>query len=172
MATNFRRYSATPGPVPERLNIANINVGDELVQADWSYSPAKWRETIWTVTKVLKSRLVISRDVTRNGEVVTISERVLVKNSKSWPYHNGEVLTRVEGQSEWNHDSTYLFTPDEPLLAELREENKAAAAKEQARNNARFAAEKIAKNPRHFTTDDAYEAIAALQVFIDANKED
>lgn len=169
MATNYRPFS---GPAPERLHIDNLDVGGELIQADWDSSTGRWSETVWTIVKVLKSRLVLARDVKRGDAIVTDTLRVLVRNSKSWPYGNGEVEHRVEGQSEWSRDSYYFFTPDEPALHDLRASLAAANAKFQARANVRNAVAKITNSPRYFTAGDALEAIAALQAFIEVNKEE
>lgn len=161
MATNYMPVAATASTPIEHLHSKNLAVGDPLVQARWSYSPAAWAEIDWTVTKILKTRVVL----TRRDSVET--KRVLLRTTSVYTPSNGEVLQRYEGQSEWSRDRMYLFTPDDPWLDKLRHDLADAVQAERVRTDALRAAKTIRANPRDFRLADAVRAVQALQAFID-----
>jgi hypothetical protein len=117
------------------LNTADLAVGDKLIRVirqggNWG-SRTRWTETEVTVTKVLKNRLVVAR---ADG----LEYRVLVANSKAYPYNNGKVGNTLEGDaSNWHTDDFLLFTPDDEELPLIRERvvqtNKAIEVKQAAK---------------------------------------
>lgn len=161
MATNYMPVAAMASTPIEHLHSKNIAVGDPLVQARWSYSPPAWAEIDWTVTKILKNRVVL----TRRDSVET--KRVLLRTNSVYAPSNGEVLQRFEGQSDWSRERMYLFTPDDPWLDKLRHDLADAVQSERVRTNARLAAKTISANPHDFRIADAIRAVQALQAFID-----
>lgn len=170
MATNYH-YGIDASSREEALNIADIQVGDELVRADWSFDTLIMRKTIWTVVKVLKTRLVLARHVNRgtveNPRIDTITLRVLVDNS-TWTYTKGKVSSRIEGQSEWSRDSYYFFTPDSEKLASIEAD---LAERAEKRRIQREMQEAVTPMTNRFPTiEDAEKAIAALQVWAAAKK--
>lgn len=159
MATNYTTWG---GP-RATLNTNDLNVGDTLVQASWAATT--WTERVWTVAKILKSRLVLTRAVTVHDRETTRTLRVLVDNSKYGV--QGQVSARIEGQSEWDSDFYYFFTPDEPVLAALRDEKKAAGELTFATRKARVRADDFTKSP---SVARAEEAVAALLTYIELQK--
>jgi hypothetical protein len=164
MATNYNPYRrAGDGKPPVvRLNIKDIAVGDTLIRADWDYSPGRWAETEYTVTKVLKTRLVIKSTEPRNGR---LSETRLLVDNGSWAHSKGNVSNNYEGMSEWSKNRYYMFTPNDLELERLREDTKSAAETSRITNTARAAAEHFTIRGQH-TIENAQAAIAALKLFV------
>lgn len=164
MSSNYNNsYSHTQAG---KLIAADLNVGDTLIRADWNYNNPAITETEWTVAKVLKSRLVLTR-TRHDGVLVTV--RVLVTNSKSYTYRNGEVETSLEGDGDsWRRSSFYLFTPDEPQLADIRSAIAIAKDQRDAKNAAHRALEVFKSS---MSIENAEATIVALQAFIESKKE-
>lgn len=164
MATNYNPYRTYGDgkPAVVRLNVKDIAVGDTLIRADWDYNPGRWSETAYTVTKVLKTRLVIQRTDGVTGRMHEI--RILVDNS-NWDHSRGDVSNNYEGMSEWSRTRYYMFTPDDLELTRLRADTKSAAETSRVTNAARAAAEHFTVRGEH-TVENALAAIAALQAFI------
>lgn len=163
MATNYRYGVNNQGR--ELLKVQDLTVGQELIRADWNYMTGQWRETIFTVKKVLKTRLVIE---VKRADGFDVECRVLVTNDPTWASRHGEVQTRIEGQSEWDRNSYFLFTTDDPTLAELREDFKVREAARVAKIAAREALETF---KRELSVENAEATIAALQNYIATQKE-
>lgn len=163
MANNFRAFNGTKS---EALNVQhNVAVGDVLIQADWNYMTGQWRELRWTVAKVLKTRLVLTR-TGLGGKTVEL--RILVTNDPSWAYNHGRVKDRAEGQSEWSNNAYYLFTEGDETLATLRAQFEEHETARQAQIAAQNALEQF---KRTLSVEDAESAIAALQAYITTQKE-
>jgi hypothetical protein len=145
------------------LYTADLSVGDTLIQAEWNGNTRRWnggpvwQETKWTVTKILKTRLVLTRTTEALGGILprVLTLRMLVDAG------TGRVSSRQEGESGWGRTSTWLFTPDEPYLASLREEYKGIAEEGKAVDAARKAAEDFTR------AEDVETAKAAIRALLD-----
>jgi len=168
MSSNYTNAYSLPNT--PALNIADLTVGDTLIQADWNYSNPTWNETVWTVTKVLKTRVQLERTYAfRAGETRTVIHRVLVRNDKAWGGRNGQLDTRLEGDSAgYSRTRVYLFTPDDAQLETLRDNLVAAVAANVAKRAAKTATEEFV---RYSNTETAEAAILALQAYIATQKE-
>lgn len=156
-----------PTPGTRRMNTADLTVGQTLVQTHSYGYGSHYSFTDWTVAKILKTRLVLSRDIlNEEGEVIrTIEFRLVVTYSKRWPYSNGEVTTHLEGESNNYGRGVTLFTADDPALQGLRDMNEFQKIVRTANEAAEKATSKL------MSVKDAQEAIDALQAFITASTE-
>jgi hypothetical protein len=164
MASNTRPYNM---PEATDLHIDDLAEGDQLIEVvrrgnSWGAVGTR-TEVVWTVEKVLKTRLVLGRDL-QDGRHLT--KRMLVDNGR-WAYTKGRVGTRFEGQAEYSYDSTALYTPDGPELAEDRADYDTRAEAARVKENAQA---KLEAFKRSLSIEDAEATIVALREYID-NKE-
>ena len=160
MSSNFTIYGRKADP----MNIADLEVGQTLVEAE--FGRGVWRETKWTIAKLLKTRLVLTSTYnrhTREGVVAqVVTKRMLVTQDKYWDDACGRVQTNAEGDGTYARQ-TYLWTENDPALAELRDEYRAAAILQTAKNKAHAATSVLRGG---LTIEAAHEAIVALEAYI------
>lgn len=152
------------------LNTADLTVGQELVLLlqkpnRWGDGPTEFKTETVTVAKILKTRLVITRE---NGR----EERLIVEFSPRYAYRNGEVTTTIEGtKGDWRTPAWYrtLFTVGDEDLAERVERLTA----ENVRRDAKITAQKaIEEFKQSLSIENAEAAIQALQKYVNTrNKE-
>ncbi|AVR57208.1 hypothetical protein PBI_KIERAN_47 [Microbacterium phage Kieran] len=154
------------------LNTANLVVGQQIVQtltssSRWGDTKREVRQSILTVKKVLKNRLVLED---ADGKEL----RFIVEFSAKYPYRNGEVSTDLEGTR--GRDRFYsvprwyrvLWTTDDvelvEFLAGVDAQNKALDVKREAK-------EALEAFKQSLSIENAEAAILALQQYVAHQKE-
>lgn len=142
-----------------RMNTADLTVGQILVRRNQSRYTDDVDYTNWVIVKILKNRLVIRREGAADA---ARDVRIIVKNSKSYPYSNGEVENGYEGMSQWDRNSYHLFTQDDEQLAEYKQRDEATIIRVAAEAKSKAAIAILNEHPLYAPTLDELEKAIAL----------
>lgn len=154
----------------DRLNTSRLTVGQQLVllntqSSRWGDTTREVRQSILTITKILKTRLVAQDETGREY-------RFIVEYSKTYTYRNGDVTTDLEGSrgdrfagsSGWYKT---LWTTDDPELVAYLGRIDEVNAQIIAKREARAALETFKAS---ISVENAEAAIAALQTYVASQK--
>jgi hypothetical protein len=153
-------FSIHNGPSAD-MNVANLEVGQTLVRLIEGNEYNPFRKADYTITKLLKSRLVVQDD---EGREI----RIIVQNN----YRAGEVTTTKEGEANnWRATAWKFATKNDEHVVDAAIQRRAEvlAAKE-VKNQAWIAIKEITGS-MHPTVESVEAAIEKLQALATSLKE-